>query len=277
MAAWKRQGRYRGVQSSGILEEESCSYSRLPNLTQRRLTDGISINFSGQFLDNEETVVFVSERSGSPRIYLSKPELLPSPPESLFHDSLVIKNQRAYFISAHEEPDKLFKSWLALYSTQLDDKKVRRLTSPSVADYSPFVSQSGKFIAVASYGSHDWGGEFHELQTDIVVFSKFNQNTQVTVCQHGGWPTWSGDSTIYFHRQSNDGWWSIYRVDLPQNSDLSETPYLLVWVTPAGVHCFTPAAMHSAKKLAVATRRREKSYRQIEIFDAESKSFYPVT
>ncbi|CDP01464.1 unnamed protein product [Coffea canephora] len=256
---------------------------KLPNLTQRRLTDGVSINFNGQFLDeNEESLVFVSERSGSPRIYLSKPELsepelLPSPPESLFHDRPVIKNQRAYFISAHEEPDKLFKSWSALYSTRLDDKKVRRLTPPGVADYSPSVSQSGKFIAVASYGSRDWSGEFHELQTDIVVFPESDQNARVTVCQHGGWPTWSGDSTIYFHRQSDDGWWSIYRVDLPQNSDLSDAPYLPVRVTPAGVHCFTPAAMHNAKKLAVATRRREKSYRQIEIFDAESKSFYPVT
>lgn len=233
-------------------------------------------------MDENESLVFISERSGSPKIYLSKPELpepelLPSPAESLFHDRPIVKNQRLYFISAHEKPDKMFKSWSALYSTGLDDEKIRRLTPPGSVDYSPAVSQSGKFVAVASYGSRTWGGEFHELKTDIVVFPESDPNARITVCQQGGWPTWSGDSTIYFHCQSNDGWWSIYRVELPHNFDLSEAPYLPIRVTPPGVHCFTPAAMHNAKKLAVATRRREKNYRQIEIFDTESKKFYPVT
>ncbi|KAL3524768.1 hypothetical protein ACH5RR_013140 [Cinchona calisaya] len=256
--------------------------SNCQSLPQRRLTDGVNINFNGQFVDDDETLVLVSERSGSPRIYLSKPELnkpelLPSPPESLFHDRPIIKNQRLYFISAHEEPDKLFKSWSALYSTGIRNEKILRLTPPGSVDYSPAVSETGKFIAVASYGSRAWGGEFRELQTDIVVFPESETNTRIIVCQHGGWPTWSGDSTIYFHRQSDDGWWSIYRVDLPPNFDFSEAPYLPTRVTRPGLHCFTPAAMHNAKKLAIATRRRDKTHRHIEIFDTESKEFYPVS
>lgn len=257
-------------------------FNETDRVTEKRLTDGVSINFNGQFVDEEETIVYISERSGSPRVYLTrpgleKPEQLPSPPESLFHDRPVIKDRGLYFISAHEEPDKPFKSWSALYFTQLDNKKIVRLTPPGFVDYSPSVSQSGKFIAVASYGSQPWGGEFHDMQSDIVVFRESDPSTRTTVCQHGGWPTWSGDSTIYFHRQADDGWWSIFRVDLPENFELSEAPYLPIRVTPPGLHCFTPAAMPNSQKLAVATRRRGRAHRQIEIIDTESKKFYPVT
>ncbi|KAG5521770.1 hypothetical protein RHGRI_034108 [Rhododendron griersonianum] len=78
-----------------------------------------------QFLEEDQTLVYVSERTGSSRLYLArpgspKPELLPSPPRSLFHDRRpVIKDGRLYFISAHEPNDKPFKSWSALYSIGL--------------------------------------------------------------------------------------------------------------------------------------------------------------
>lgn len=192
-----------------ILDDDSDNSFR--NATAKRLTDGVSINFNGQFVDEEENLVYVSERTGSSKIYLtgsgmSKPEQLPSPPESLFHDRPVIRDRRLYYVSAHDEPDKPFKSWSALYSTELDSKKIVRLTPIGSVDYSPAVSQSGKYIAVASYGSRPWGGEFNDIQSDIVVFRESDPNNRVTICQHGGWPTWSGDSTIYFHRQADDGW-----------------------------------------------------------------------
>ncbi|KAL3648152.1 hypothetical protein CASFOL_009120 [Castilleja foliolosa] len=251
----------------------------LPNFefTEHRLTDGVSINFNGQFVDEDKTLVYISERTGSNRVFLKRPgnptpKQLHTPPESLFHDRPIIKNQRLYFISAHEKPDKPFVSWSALYSTGLDEKRSTvRLTPHNSVDYSPAISQSGKLIAVASYGSHPWGGEFHDLQTDIVVFEESDPvNTRVLVCHHGGWPSWSGDSSLYFHRQADDGWWSIYRVDFPDN-------FAPIRVTPPGVHCFTPAAIHGSRKIAVATRRKGSNYRQIEIFDVDLQKFYPVT
>lgn len=250
---------------------------------EHRLTDGVSINFNGQFVDDEETLVFISERTGSARIHWIRPgnavpEQLHSPPESLFHDRPVTKNGRLYFISAHEQPDKPFKSWSALYSTGLDEKRaVARLTPYGSVDYSPAISQSGNLIAVASYGSRPWGGEFHDLLTDIVVFRESDPAARVLVCHHGGWPSWSGDSTLYFHRQAEDGWWSIFRADLPDDFESSSTSLAPVRVTPAGVHCFTPAAMQDSKRIAVATRRKGNSYRHIEIFDVDSQKFYPVT
>ncbi|PIN24558.1 hypothetical protein CDL12_02705 [Handroanthus impetiginosus] len=250
--------------------------------TEHRLTDGRSINFNGQFVDEDKTLVYISERTGSARIYLNRPgnaepEQLHSPPESLFHDRPVIKNNRLYFISAHERPERPFRSWSALYSTRLDKNKVVRLTPYGSVDYSPAVSQSGKLIAVASYGARPWGGEFADLQTDVVVFPESDPMKRVLVCRHGGWPSWSGDSTIYFHRQSDDGWWSIYRVDLPENFASSDVSLAPIRVTPPGLHCFTPAAIHNSKRIVVATRRKGKNYRHIEIFDVKSQKFYPVT
>ena len=46
--------------------------------SDHRLTDGISINFNAQFLDDDQNLVFVSKRTGSSRIYLTRPGL-PSP------------------------------------------------------------------------------------------------------------------------------------------------------------------------------------------------------
>ncbi|KAK7839786.1 uncharacterized protein LOC112019212 [Quercus suber] len=249
---------------------------------EHRLTDGISLNFNAQFLDDNQTIVFVSERTGSPRFYLTRPGLsspksLPFVPSSLFHDRPVVNNDRVYFISAHEDPGRLFKSWSALYSTRIDELDLARLTPLGSVDYSPAISQSGKFIAVASYGSRSWGGEFHELNTDIVVFPESDPDNRVTVCERGGWPTWFGDSVIYFHRQADDGWLSIFRVEIPENLKLSGPPNTATRVTPPGLHCFTPAAMHDGKRLAVATRRRGKNFRHVEIFDIESETFHPVT
>uniref|UniRef100_A0A5B7CDU0 Uncharacterized protein n=1 Tax=Davidia involucrata TaxID=16924 RepID=A0A5B7CDU0_DAVIN len=248
--------------------------------SEHRLTDGISVNFNGQFED--EALVYVSERSGSSRIYLQrpgigKPEQLPSAPESLFHDRPTIKNGRLYFVSAHEPADKPFTSWSLLYSAGIHDKKIARLTPYGSVDYSPAISQTGKFIAVASYGSRPWSGEFHDLLTDIVVFRESDPAKRTVVCQHGGWPTWSGDSTIYFHRQADDGWWSVFRVDLPEDFEVSGMQNAPCRITPPGLHSFTPAAMHHSNRIAVATRRRDKNFRHIEIFDVESLKFYPVT
>ncbi|KAK9266711.1 hypothetical protein L1049_007364 [Liquidambar formosana] len=249
---------------------------------ERCLTDGISINFNGQFVDEDETLVYISERTGSSRIYLNrlgitKPEQLASIPGSLFHDRPVIKNGRLYFVSAHEQPDEPFKSWSAVYSTGLYENKIVRLTPQGTVDYSPAISQTGRFIAVASYGSRPWSGEFHDLQTDIIVFKESDPTKRTVVCEHGGWPTWSGDSTIYFHRQADDGWWSIFRLDLQENFESSGITNAPLRVTPPGVHSFTPAALRDGNRIAVATRRHEKNFRHIEIYDLESKKFYPVT
>ncbi|KAK4750901.1 hypothetical protein SAY87_004383 [Trapa incisa] len=261
----------------------------LDSAQEHRLTDGTSVNFNAQFVgdddDSDLTTVFVSERSGCSKIYLSRhgipepPELLPAAPGSLFHDRPLIKNNRLYFISAHEKPLQHFRSWSSLYAACLDGKTgIARLTPADAVDYSPSISQSGDLVAVASNGSRPWGGEFHELHTDIVVFRSSEPEKRVVVCERGGWPTWSGDSAIFFHRQADDGWWSIYCIDL--NGDRLSTddfPVAPVRITPRGVHCFTPAAFHDGERIAVATRRPGKSHRHIEIFNLVTREFQPLT
>ncbi|KFK30736.1 hypothetical protein AALP_AA6G020600 [Arabis alpina] len=249
---------------------------------ERRLTDGVSVNFNAQFT-NDNNIVFVSERAGSARLYKtrpgtenSKPEQLPGAPDSFFHDRPILThNNTLYFISAHEQPDRHFKNWTALYAVKLndDEREITRVTPLNTADFSPAVSKSGELFAIASYGSRSWGGEFHEINTDIVIFKASSPEKRVVVCENGGWPSWSGDSTVFFHRQANDGWWSIFRVDLLENS--KDLP---IRITPPGLHCFTPAAFHDGKRIAVATRRRGvNNHRHIEIFNLENKTFTPIT
>uniref|UniRef100_A0A6N2NCF6 Dipeptidylpeptidase IV N-terminal domain-containing protein n=2 Tax=Salix viminalis TaxID=40686 RepID=A0A6N2NCF6_SALVM len=240
------------------------------------LTDSAGINFNAQFINHHphHSIVFISERSGSPAIYQTRPDQLPLPlpsiPHSLFHDRPILKNNRLFYISAHEKPDQPFKSWSALYSTNIDHNSTGsfiRLTPHGAVDYSPAISLSGNFMAVASYGSRSWGGEFQDLNTDIVLCLTMVDG-----------PLGVAIHSIYFHRQADDGWWSVFQVTLPENFQDSELPKAApLRVTPPGVHCFTPAAFQDGKRIAVATRRKGNSYRHVEIFDVESKTFYPAT
>ncbi|ERN01963.1 uncharacterized protein LOC18430062 isoform X2 [Amborella trichopoda] len=250
------------------------------NWTERRLTDGKSVNFNGQFTDDEDgTVVFISERNGASKIYLQLPKCetpkqLLGASGSLFHDRPTFRNGRVFFVSAHEPAEKLLNSWAAIYSTCMESQETTRLNPHGTVDYSPSISQSGKWIAVASYGSKEWEGDFQELSTDIVVFRSDDGSDRRVLAQGGGWPAWSGDSTIFYHMKADDGWWSIFRVEFLENEELLMEARR---ITPPGVHAFTPAASHDGKWIAVATRRPESKFRHIEIFDLDSESFIKVT
>ncbi|KAL0420174.1 UNVERIFIED_CONTAM: hypothetical protein Sradi_1430900 [Sesamum radiatum] len=57
----------------------------LPDFSsEHRLTDGISINFNGHFVDEGKTLVYISERTGSARIFLNPPGNA-SPDYSILH------------------------------------------------------------------------------------------------------------------------------------------------------------------------------------------------
>ncbi|KAG9456003.1 hypothetical protein H6P81_000511 [Aristolochia fimbriata] len=251
---------------------------------ERRLTDGQNVNFNGQFVDEDRTLVYISERTGGvPRVFVSRrhcsePEMLPAIPESFFLDRPILKNDRLYLISAHDPVEKPPRSWTAVYSVGVLGGSVKRLTPKGVVDYSPALSRSGQLVAVASYGLRQWHGmDYFDLATDVVVFPESDPERRTVIAERGGWPTWSGDSTVFFHRKTDDGWWSIFRVDLPKNLDEFDGHSEARRVTPPGVHAFTPVASHNNKWLAFSTRRPGTEFRQVEIFDLETESFIPVT
>lgn len=249
---------------------------------ERRLTDGVSINFNGHFLDEDQTLAFISERTGSPRIYLNHPNN-PNPRPFLSNDSLFYdrpafgRTDQLFFVSTRDPADRPLQSSSAVFSARWDASNLTRMTPSGAVDYSPAVSRTGKFIAVASYGTRPWAGDFHELKTHIVVFPESDPTRRTIICQQGGWPAWAGDSTIFFHQKADDGWWSIFRVDLPENMENSSSPSIPCRITPPGLHSFTPAASHCGKWIAVSTRRPGREFRHIEIFDLEMKSFVRVT
>ncbi|MQM04409.1 hypothetical protein Taro_037198 [Colocasia esculenta] len=260
-------------------------------LTETRHTDGVSINFNGHFVedghgDDHVAVAFSSERSGSTRPFLTAPGPYGHPkplshfPQSLFHDRPVIRNGVLYFASAHEVPvDAPPRSWTAVYSSRLDEPEAapRRLTPLGTADFSPAVSASGELVAVATYGSGPWKGDVHELETEVVVFRASDRARRVAVSGgRGGWPAWSGDSTVFFHRAAEDGWWSVFQVDLALDILAPAGPPRRV--TPPGLHALTPAAaVGGGHRIAVATRRPGKRFRHVELFDLVTGEFQPVT
>lgn len=255
-------------------------------LDERRHTDGVSVNFNAQFADEAgDAVAFVSERTGAASLFLSlrpghaRPEPLPVADEgSLFHDRPTVRGGKVYFVSAHEKPDKPFTSWAAVYAAELKGGAVTRVTPRGVVDMSPAVSASGELLAVASYGDRAWAFDFRVLETEVAVFRASDPARRAVVAQRGGWPTWHGERTLFFHRVADDGWWSVFRVDLSPETLEPSAPARRV--TPPGLHCFTPAAVGrqgGGRWIAVATRRKGRAQRHVELFDLEAETFHPLT
>ncbi|KAF5199202.1 Dpp6 n-terminal domain-like protein [Thalictrum thalictroides] len=182
------------------------------------------------------------------------------------------------YVSTHENPELPRKSWAAVYSTHLITGETRRLTPNGIADFSPSISPSGIWTAVASSGEKGWDGEIEGLDTGIYVFKTKDGSDRVKVVEHGGWPCWFDEFTIYFHRESDDGWWSIYRAILPQQNVSHAELVIVERVTPPGLHVFTPATSSESKGLiAVATRRSSSTFRHIELFDLTQNEFIELT
>ncbi|XP_047328695.1 uncharacterized protein LOC124932132 [Impatiens glandulifera] len=265
-----------------------------------RITDGVSINYNGYFPASSNTsslpslnLVYVSERFGSATIFLDKVhyhgggglhnrvqvQLVGGLTNSL-KDRPSLVGEYLVYVSTHENPGVPRKSWNAVYSTHIPTGSTRRLSPYGVADFSPAVSPNGVWTAVASSGEKGWNGELEDLNTGIYVFMTKDGSFRVKVVDHGGWPCWGDDSTLYYHRKSDDGWWSVYRATL-KTSKLGFDAVAAVEterVTPPGVHAFTPAVSISDKNLVVvSTRRPSSEYRHIELFDLTTKAFVSVT
>ncbi|XP_050235512.1 uncharacterized protein LOC126685349 [Mercurialis annua] len=249
------------------------------------------------------SVVYATERDGSPAIYfdvLSYDNSLSTDSRSAlefqdrriqipllkgndvgpsFKDKPSLVGDYLIYVSTHEDPGKPRASWAAVYSTELKTGSTRRLTPNGIADFSPSVSPSGVYTAVASYGERGWNGEVEVLTTDIYVFLTRDGSQRVRVVENGGWPTWVDESTLYFHRRNEaDGWISIYRAILPTSGSISTDSVIVERVTPPGIHAFTPATSPGNNKfIAVATRRTGSDYRHIELFDLVKNEFIEFT
>ncbi|KAL9264450.1 Tol-Pal system protein TolB-like protein [Drosera capensis] len=271
----------------------------LPSLKEHKLTDGVSVNFNGQFPHPTSSLtdhlVYVSERNGTSSIFhdaverprlrsaLERPEYrvqaeLISGRGSFLDRPSLLGDDVIVHVGTHQDPGRPRTSWAAVYSTQLNTGSSVRLSPPGVADFSPAVSPSGVWTAVASLGEGGWSGEVAELRTDIYVFLTRDGSRRVKMVEHGGWPTWADDDTIYFHRVDQDGWWSVWQASLPRGGELKIESVAVERITPPGVHAFTPAASPGNKEfIAVATRRPDSEYRHIELFDLAIRKFKEVT
>ncbi|KAK7353217.1 hypothetical protein VNO80_18658 [Phaseolus coccineus] len=279
-----------------------------------QLTDGHSVNFNGHFISNASAIqipthspplqlVYVTERNGSPTIYYDavytsttrstkesvtadriQIPLLPNKPTDTSQLSIKDKpsitpdGEFLIYVSTHEDPGVPRASWAAVYSTHLQSGLTQRLTPYAVADFSPALSPSGLWTAVASYGPAGWAGEVEDLTTDIYVFLTRDGTHRVKIVEHGGWPSWVDDRTLYFHRRGDDQWWSIYKAIIPSDGPVSIDTVTVERVTPPGLHAFTPATSpYNNDFIAVATRRPGSSFRHIELFNLLNNEFTELT
>ncbi|KAG0502646.1 hypothetical protein HPP92_002718 [Vanilla planifolia] len=229
-----------------------------------------------------DALVYVTERSGYSTIYLDLfpsssnnsshrrealelptrlqyPLLPPPSPDSHGRPTISMKDRptlsgdRLIYVSTHEPSLCPRQSWAAVYSTHLPTGATTRLTPTGVADFSPVVSPSGRWIAVASSGQRGWSGEVQDLNTSIYLFKSSDGSLRTSIVEHGGWPSWADESNIFFHRQSSEGWWSVYKASISTEGD---APYLISIdrITPPGFHAFTPAASSTARDLLLWRR-----------------------
>ncbi|XP_047326281.1 uncharacterized protein LOC124929948 [Impatiens glandulifera] len=274
-----------------------------------KLTDGNSVNFNGHFpsslfSNHSLHLIYVTERNGSSAIYLdsifyggsddlrrrSALQLQKNPNRVQVQlvgnangrismkDRPSLVGEYLVYVSTHENPAMARASWTGVYSTHIQTGSTIRLTPAGVADYSPAVSPSGIWTAVASSGEKGWEGEVAELNTDIYLFTTRDGINRVRIVEHGGWPCWADEFTLYFHRRNDDGWWSVYMASLPENGRFGVDSVRTRRVTPPGLHAFTPAASVTDKSfIAVATRRVDSDYRHIELFNLETNEFVEIT
>eukprot|EP00252_Welwitschia_mirabilis_P026911 TRINITY_DN900_c0_g1_i1.p1 TRINITY_DN900_c0_g1~~TRINITY_DN900_c0_g1_i1.p1 ORF type:complete len:720 (-),score=22.42 TRINITY_DN900_c0_g1_i1:920-3016(-) len=278
-----------------------------PNFTtDTRLTEAKSVNYNAQFVSesdckllsngilkdsqnseevSSDTVIsYVSERTGSPRIHFSGfstplGQTVSGNP-SYFYDRPFVKNGKVFYVSIQEAPGRPFQSSCAVYSTCISTGKTVRLTPPGVADFSPAISPSGEWIAVASHGDREW--DLHlsgDLRTDIYIFRARDGSGRTKIAENGGWTTWSDENTLYFHRLCDDKWWSVFKLENLNESQGSsgDAKCSETRITPASLHAFTPCAFLSGEFLALATRRRSSKYRHIEMINVKTGEFIPVT
>jgi len=272
-----------GFQETLVTLGESVSY----NAQLVKGPDSLKERFGLEFEIGSEFLVYVSEVEGSAQLYLDLPSqdsegrvLLPrsqwrvklrehAPPKAYLNDRPSMNGDMVVFVSTEEDIEKPLQGWSAVFSLNFKTSDVKRLTPRGVTDYSPALSPSGKWVAVASNEGRGWEGETEALNLDLYIFRAEDGSQRRMIVKNAGWPTWADDSTVYFHRVAEDGWWSIFRIDVSSDSHEAER------ITPPGVHAFTPAASTTGKWIAVATRRA--SIRHIEIFDLQEKKFIPVT
>lgn len=234
-----------------------------------------SIFYDAVYYDTEQNIRSRSALETSGRIQIL---LLGARNGISMKDRPTLVGGHLIYVSTHEDSGQPRTSWAAVYSTELRTGLTRRLTPYGIADFSPAVSPSGMWTAVASYGEAGWGGDVEELGTDIYIFLTRDGTQRVKVVEHGGWPCWVDDKTLFFHRRGSDGWWSIYKAVLPVEGPVTSESVVIRRVTPPGLHAFTPATSpRNEDFIAVATRRPGSDFRHVEIFDLVKGQFRELT
>lgn len=73
-------------------------------------------------------------------------------------------------------------------------------------------------MAAVSNEGRGWQREIEALNLDLYVFNAVDGSERRMVVKNAGWPAWADESTVYFHRLAEDGWWSIFKANASDTS-----------------------------------------------------------
>lgn len=99
------------------------------------------------------------------------------------------------------------------------------------------MCRAGEWVAVGSNEGRGWQREIEALNLDLYVFKAEDGSQRRMIVRNAGWPTWADDNTVYFHRVAEDGWWSIFRVNVSYSSAEQG-----MYPIPCFLHRLAPAA-----------------------------------
>jgi TolB protein len=209
----------------------------------RRLTEGPALNYDATFSPDGRWVVFCSERSGNPHLYvvdLQHPETPRPLTRGQCMDSapaFAPDGQSLFFVSDRDGSSSVF-----MMPFRPDDvgtgTQATNLTGNDTANFRPAVSPDGRTVAFTSDRDFD---QPYPYKAEIYVMDRdgSNQRRLTTLQAMSGSPAWSLDGrTLYFYSNAGGPKYRIWAMDSDGNR-----PHALSFESPSVLSVLSPAVM----------------------------------
>ena len=179
------------------------------NGEESRLLGESSNEFNAAFSPNGQAIAFVKTVRGNQDVYVHSVEdghtrRLTRDVAMEDHPTWSPDGDHLAFVSSRK-PNAPGRSWTGIYSIRPDGGDLKRLSPEGASDYSPAWSPLGGQIAFASGAGNPGGTDLYLMDSD--------GSDRFKLIENGGWPTFiEGGEAVAFHRRSDDGEWSIWRI-----------------------------------------------------------------